>query len=307
MNKKFTAFFTERGMTVTKNSAYGIVKGYEVNAVIFNMNALPLQMHFSFYANDGQKRNMETALRECAIKYCQFTFTLYGLAISLNDLTANKLLKRLPELTEKIIGIIENNGGLSSEYCPVCGNTFGENKKACTIDGATICIDAECVERINAVIEAENKDFADAPNNYLRGFLGALIGGLAGAAVAALLYYVGFYSSVAAVVSAWLGVFLYKKFHGKPNKMMIVIVTATTVVCMALSVFLIYLAASGIAASQLGLSLSAWDAFRIAMYDEEVSHAFYTDLAMVLLFSAIGVGLQIFWMAQSIKRKKTIK
>lgn len=310
MNKKYSAFFAEQGMTVNGNRAYGIVRGYEMNAAlvgVYTNNGSPLQLHISFYATDEQKRKMEAALRNAAIKFCKFGFTAYGLAIGLNDMTLGRLLKRMPQLLDTFFGILTENGALTSEYCPVCGNPFGESKKQCTIDGYTIYIDAECVDNINAVIEAENKDFNEAPNHYLRGFLGALIGGLAGAAVAVVLYAVGFISSIAAVVSVVFGTFLYKKFHGKPNKMMLVIVAATTVVCMALSVFLIYLTASGIAAQQEGLNISAMEAFKIVMADSEVSRAFYADLAMVLLFSAIGIGIQIAYTARAIKRQGTIK
>ena len=84
---------------------------------------------------------------------------------------------------------------------------------------------------------------------------------------------------------------------------MIVIVAVTTVVCMALSVFLIYLVASGIAAAEQGLSLPAIEAFKIVMADEEGARLFYTDLGMVLLFSAIGIGCQIAYLVKSIQRQ----
>lgn len=307
MNKKFAAFFAEQGMTIDGNHAYGIVKGYETNALLVNMNyTAPLRLHFSFYATDEQKRNIEDDLRAATVKHCQFRFTPYGLVFDLTDMTLSRLCKRLPELYDTFLRILSENGALSAEYCPVCGKSFAANKQTCHIDGFTIHIDAECVQNINAVIEAENKDFREAPNNYLRGFAGALIGGIAGALVAILLYWVGFYSSVAAVVSVIVGTFLYKRFHGKPNKMMLVIVSATTVICMVLSVFLIYYVASGIAARDNGLTISTMEAFKIVMADADVFRSFVIDLVMVLLFSAIGIGVQIYYAARSIKRKKTI-
>ncbi|MDE7464633.1 MAG: hypothetical protein K2M48_06345, partial [Clostridiales bacterium] len=159
---------------------------------------------------------------------------------------------------------------------------------------------------INAVIAAENKDFAEAPNNYLKGFLGALIGGLAGVGVAVLLYVAGFVSSISAVVSIVVGTLLYRKFHGKPNKMMIVIVALTTIVLMAATVPAIYIIASGVSASKAGSSMSAIEAFAYFMEDPQYAGWFYGDLALVLLFSVVGIVFQIFVLARQIKRQKMI-
>lgn len=350
MNKKFAEFFMSQGMTVNGNSAYGIVRGYETNAAFVQMNSsAPLQLHISFYSTDEQKRYIEGGLRSAQLKYVQYRFTPYGLAIGLTDLTFNTLAKKLPVLFDTFYGIIAQCGGTTSEHCPVCGELYDNpppqinnptvqdgtatapdttaqdasavtqdtvtdnppppaaGKKQCFIDGYTMHLHPACVANINAVIEAENKDFANAPNNYLRGFLGALIGGVVGAVIAIVLNLVGFISSIAAVVSVVLGCFLYQKFHGKPNKMMLVIVSITTVVCMVLSVFAIYVVVAGVAAIQEGVNISAMEAFTICMQAPEFARMFYLDLALILVFSAIGIGVQIAAAAKSIKRKGTIK
>lgn len=308
MNKKFVAFFTGYGMTVKKNFAYGKIENYETNAVITALDTVaPVRLHISFYATDEQKRAIEAGIRNLALKYFKMMFTPYGITLGFNDITTNKLLKRLPAVLNTIFGILKENGALNSEYCPVCGNRIDEaNSKKCNIDGFTIQIENDCVEKINSVISAENQDFANAPNNYLQGFCGALLGGLAGVVISILLNLIGFVSAISAVVSILAGSYLYQKFHGKPNKMMIVIVSVTTLVLMAASIPVIYIIAAGIAANSEGLSYTAIEAFRICMLNDEFATYFYTDLALVLVFSAIGIGLEIFTLAKQIKRKKNI-
>lgn len=309
MNKKFTAFFADNyGMEVGKNLAHGKIKGYEVNATVAMLdNVAPLKMHVSLYATDDQKRSIEAAIRNLALKFFRMMFTPYGLALGFNDITFNRLLKRLPDVLEKIFSILEENGALKSDCCPVCGNPLDEaNSKKCDIDGFSITIDNDCVKTINAVITEENKDFNNAPNNYFKGFLGAFIGGLAGVAVAVLLYIAGFVSSLSAIISIFLGTVLYKLFKGKPNKMMIVIVSLTTLVLMAATVPAIYITAASIAANEVGISMSAIDAFRICMLDTEFSRMFYCDLGLIMLFSLLGTALQIFVLVRQIKRKKNI-
>lgn len=309
MNKKFAAFLTQYGMNVNGNSAYGTVKGYETNVFIRTLdNYFPFRLHISCYTTDEQKRNIEAALRNAAVKYCKTQFTQYGLGVFLNDITSGRLLKRLPALFELIYGILTENGALGSAYCPVCGKELTDTAhKAYQIDGVTVTLEEECVNTINAVITAENQDFSQAPNNYLKGFCGALIGGIVGGGIAAALYFVGFVSAISAIVAVVLGAFLYEKFHGKPNKMMIVIVSCTTLVCMVLSIFVIYIVAAGIAANDAGLSMTAFEAFSYCMTYSEFKRAFYVDLALLVVFTAIGIGVEIFALLNKIKRKSAIR
>lgn len=249
---------------------------------------------------------MKNALDDAKIKRCQFHFTEYGLYVALTDFTLGKLIERLPSLFELFISTISNNGGLTRQYCPMCGKEFCDNKQELKLDGFSIGIDSDCKDSINAAIEAENKAFEEAPNNYLKGLCGALVGGVIGIVVAIILFNMGFYSSIAAIVSIVVGTLLYKKFGGKPTKMMIVIVSMVTLVFMAISVFLCYFIDAGIAAKEVGLDISAFEAFKIIMDDEEIAGMFRVDMIMVLLFSIIGVVLESVYISKSLKRKQKI-
>lgn len=308
MNKKFADFFSSYGLVIKDNLAYGIINGYETNAKVNVLdNVSPLRMHISFYATDDQKRSVESAIRNLALKRFNMQFSPYGLSLGFNDITMNGLLKRLSDILNMIFGILSENKVLKSGFCPVCGNPINESdSKKCNIDGYTITIDNKCVETINSVINAENQDFYNAPNNYFKGFLGALIGGVVGAIVSILLNVLGFVSSLAAIISIVLGTFLYQKFHGKPNKVMIVIVSLTTLVLLAATIPVIYIAVAGIAANNEGLSISAIEAFKICMSNDEFSRLFYVDLALIVFFSAIGTVFEIFVLAKKIKRKTNI-
>ena len=308
MNKKVVKFFSSYGMSLNGKTMYVKINGYEANVQLSQFdNVSPLKIHVSFYATDEQKRTIETAIRNLALKFFRMTFTKYGISLGFNGMTLGGLLKRLPPVLEQIFGILSENGALPAEYCPVCGNLLEEGKfKTCQINGNTITIDNDCVDTINKVISAENADFNNAPNNCLRGFAGAVIGALAGVAVAVLLYIVGFVSSLSAVISIVLGSFLYQKFHGKPNKLMIIIVSVTTLVFLSATVPVVYIVAAGIVAKSEGLSYTAIEAFNICMKAPEFSRLFYADLALVVLFTALGMGLQIFTLVKKIKREKNI-
>lgn len=311
MNKKYTAFFTEKGLKVEGNKAYGKLNGYETN-VIYNVldSVSPVFLSIACYTTDEQKRTIEAQIRNAKIKFCRTAFTQYGLCVGLNGMTAASLLKRLPELFEFFYKTLENNGALKAEYCPVCGNKLSEDSfKTCTVDnGITVTIDNDCIENINSVIDAENKDFSQAPNNYLRGFLGALIGGIVGGLVAGALYAAGYISALSAFIALILGTFLYGKFGGKKTKMMVLIVSLTTVVCMLLAVFIIYLIATAVALNDYGVDMGAFSMlFYLLKNDPEVSRAFWLDIGLSLLFTVIGIGYEIFILLRSVKRPTHIK
>lgn len=306
MNKKLTAFLTERGLTVDKNSAYGVFGGFETNVQYRPMdNVTPLYLHFACYTTDEQKRAIQQELNSASIKYLKFAFSSYGLEVGLNDLTLGRLIKRLDEVLSKICSSLTNNGALGIGYCPVCGNVLNfDQSKKCTVDGLTVTIDDTCITNINNLITAENKDFAEAPNNYLRGFAGAVIGGLVGVVIAVGFYLAGFISAISAFVAILLGEFLYRKFGGKPNKMMVVILSVTTFVMMMLAVVGIYFVASAIEGAKYGYG--AFESFSIVMSDAEAQRVFTLDMILTVIFSALGCGYEIFMLLKRVKRKTNI-
>ena len=308
MNKKFRAFFEAYGMQTEKNRAYGIVRGYEMNALFRPLAfAAPLRIHISCHMSDEQKANALAALQRAAVPFVSAQFTPYGLLLGMNDWTSGRLLKRLPAIMDLVFGILAEQGAAGADRCPLCGGLFERDAALHTIDGCALRLDDGCLSSVNAAIDAQNRDYEAAPNNYLQGFWGAFIGGLAGIVCAIVLYFVGFISAISSVVAVSLGAFLYQKFHGKPNIGMLVIVSLTSIVMMGLSIFLIYLIAAGVAANAAGFTIGAMDALRVAMADDEFKRYFYTDLILTLLFSLLGTGLVAAELFIKFRRPKNIR
>lgn len=322
MNGKIKAFYECQGMAVNGNKAYGIVRGYETSANVDNSgfqntqgNAdFPYKLFVAFFATSEQKTQMETTFRNAALKFFKYKTTECGMQFSFTGWTIGNIVKRLPEIFDLIYNTISENGGKTSEFCPYCGDELVEGEyKRCYIDGNNVNVEFKCVDKINEIINAENAEFNAAPNNVLRGTAGALIGGVVGAGVAVLLLYLGYVAFISAVVSVLLGCFLYQKFGGKPNWIMLVIVCVVTMVFMALAVVGTYVVISGIetnnylASQGINETISAFEAFSLLMEDEEVSSAFYSDLFMSLLFAVIGMVIEIVYVARSIKRKSAVQ
>ena len=88
MNSKIKAILTEKGMTVKGNLAYGIVCGYETNAVMNpTTNDGFFKMHVASYTTDEQKREIDAGLQNLGIKRLTYSFTPYGILFGLTAVT----------------------------------------------------------------------------------------------------------------------------------------------------------------------------------------------------------------------------
>lgn len=304
MNGKIKNELVRLGLNGDNNRYYGALFGYETNVY---MNLYGLFVNVSMYKTVEQQNEIQHDLLVMKTKFINWQWNSYGITLLITDWTQNTMLKKLESLLKSIYEIFAKHGALGVGYCPVCGKEldFSDAKK-CLIEGNTVSIDNECVNRINAVISTENQQFDEAPNNYLRGFLGALVGGIAGAVVGIILNLIGIVSAISSFVAFFVGILLYKKFGGKPNAMMLVIVTATTFVCMILSVLSIYLVAAAVALAEEGLEMSVFGALKLALQDEEFARYFWSDIALTVLFTIVGCVFEIINNARKIKRQKNI-
>ena len=89
---------------------------------------------------------------------------------------------------------------------------------------------------------------------------------------------------------------------------MIVIVTITSLICVVSSMFVIYIILSAQAAKEAGLIMTGLEAFTYLMNNvEEFRKAFFSDLAMSILFAVVGVILEIAVEVRKLKRPGKIK
>lgn len=310
MNKSVARFLTEQGMTVSGNTAYGEIGGYEVNASLHTMTggSTPLHMHFSCFTTPEQKDAIEEAFAVAGLfGIALLDWTPCGVFIGSRMPTLKKFAQSLADALRQLPQILSANGALGLGYCPACGKPLSEESTVCHPGGMQIKMDCACMDEINAAIRNENQTFRDAPNHYLRGFGGAALGGLVGALVAYVLFQIGFISALSVFVAFALGAFLYQKFGGKPNKGMILIVSLTSFVFMIGAVFGVYLVAISNILAEQGLDMTAIEAFRQLMEDSEFSRGFLTDLWLTVLFSVVGVVGEVIMLVRKIKRPTEVR
>lgn len=306
MNKKVISLLQQYGLTVTGNTAYGIMQGYETSLRSPSpMEQSAYYIHVNFYATDEKKQEIAAELGRTGIKLTA-TPSAYGLTICFPAAFAGTLVKNLPVLFDRLIALLKQNELPGADTCPYDGKPLIEaEKKRCSINGFYVTLNNDCVSSINQQIEEENRAFANAPNNYLQGICGALVGGVVGAALVIALYFMEYVASISAIIAVMLGAFLYRKFGGKPNAVMIVIVSVISLIFILIG----YYAAVIIdIISEFSLDFgSAVELLNLNLAENpEFSKLFYTNLALLLVFTALGIGVMIFSLVRQIKRPKNI-
>lgn len=309
MNKKIDTYFTNLGLKVTGNTAYGKFEGFEVNALVVPLDTVaPVKMHVALYAPVEVKAAIINELKALKFKWFVADADVYGISLGFNDaLTMGRLVDRMDDMLDKIFAVFKKHEAKGLGYCPVCGEELKEETKKCQIGFAQITMDISCVSDINKAITQDNEEFKNAPNNYLKGTIGALLGAFVGAVIFVVLFYFGIVSALTSLIAVLLGTYAYKKLGGKPNAMMIVIVTVISVVSMLLTITGIYVLAAEVLAPEFGFSSTGIQAFTDMMSVQEFSSEFATNFSMTAVFTALGVIFEVFQLSKSIKRQDTIK
>lgn len=308
MNKKINQFCEKYGLEVDKNTAYGKINGFEVNLFnnVYSRN-LPFVLQINFYASEQQKVDINAEIYKKKIKFLRAQCNPFGIEIGLNDMTLSKLMKRIDSVIEIIFQIISENGALGSNYCPVTGTELNnENVIVCDIDNVKVTLSQEGKNSINSEIEKENTKFENTPKNYLKGFGGIFIGTIVGVVIFIIVFFIGYISAWSSLIAIVLGTYLYKKFGGRPDKVMVLMSSLTTIVSFVLSVFLLYVSAASGLAIKDELNLTGINAFNHYIKDPEFAREFYTNLILTFVFTLIGTGIEVYYLLNSVKRKKSI-
>lgn len=309
MNKKLKNYFEGLGLKIDGNNAHGNLNGYEVSADVSMLDTVaPVKLHINLFANEEVKMQIMDEILALKYKHFIVNVDIYGFVLGFNDpLTVGKLLKRMPEMVNRIFEIFGKYETKGIGYCPVCGELLEEDSKQYKIEWALITLNNDCVKNINSVIEKDNMNFNKSPNNYLKGTLGACIGALVGIVAFVVIFFIGYISSLTSFIAILLGSYLYKKFGGKQNFVMIIIVATISIASMLLAVFGIYLLAAQTLAIMFDFTSVGIEAFKDMMTIEEFSKEFTSNLLMTLLYTLIGVGYEIYNLSKSIKRQGKIK
>ena len=269
-----------------KNVFYGVYRGYELTLAVNQQ----FFVHLNFFADGNVKaqavRVFHTASNQTMTNV---GVSVYGLAATVNGMTTNSIMKKITEKLDATIAYLNVNEAKGVGYCPCCGEEC-DLLKTIRVNDVYVSLDDKCYNEVAKVAAVEEQHYNAQPNNYLKGFLGALLGAGVGAAAWVALYYMGFLSALTAVLAVFLGNYFYVKFGGKANNVKNIIVAGVSLVVLVLACVGIYYVEVGsvIAANNLNMT-----PFELIFSDEELTGYFVYDMAMNVIFTIIGVVAQV--------------
>ena len=305
MANKYLKYFIDKDLTLVDSfTVEDELYGYRITA--FSGIGSNPSLHISFFATEMQHNALERTIKSVTYNRFSYNFDAFGLTLVFND-AINKLMSRIDEIIGPVFDALKANKVKGANYCPICGEELGDNTTKRKIGFYTVIFHPDCIDAANKRIDEENARFVEQPGNYGMGTLGAIIGGIAGLAVFIVLYLIGVIGALSAFVSVFVGEKMYKKFGGKQNIWMVVILSVTTVVFMLGGMFGTALIESGKIAADAGVSMSNMEAFRIIMTTEEGKEWFTFNMSMTALFTIVGITGEITRWAKMLKRPEKIK
>ena len=309
MNKHIINSLSQYKFTYDGSRGIGKIDGYEVNVIDPATGLGPIFL-FSTYLTQAQKNDFVMKINAHHFKLVQASSFDFGVSVLISAATSKGYEKKIQEVLPVILEALAELQAPKSNICPQSGETlYEEDSQVVTLDvtKAKIRLSNKAVEVVNSMIQKNNEVFADAPNNYLKGFLGVLIGAIAGALLAVLLSLVGFVTVFASLLSIFLGTFLYRKFGGKPDATMIVMSFLTTIVVLFLAIVLLYSAVAANAVREAGGNLGLFQSLAYCVDNSrEFKTSFFLDVFLNVVFVLIGEGVSIALLVRMIRRPKNL-
>lgn len=192
--------------------------------------------------------------------------------------TAKSFAEKIHTLLPELLSYLHNNGYENCcEISRAAGATVG-----CMTNGVPQLLAPDLFAEVSRKAEQNERVRAETPENIGRGILGALIGGVIGAAVIVLIGQLGYVAALSGVVLGYCTIGGYRRGAGKLSAVGI----AVSIVVMLLAVYLGNRVDIAIAAVQ-ELDLTFGQAFAW-MHELVDADAYMENLVTLYLFSALG-------------------
>ena len=278
INEKFGLIEKER------NVFYGEYKGYEITLHVVQQG---LELYLNCFAPQTVKVKACNIFIETVNKsLTNATLSPFGLHLITNGMTANSSIEKLEKKLEAVINYLNENDAKGVGFCMETGEeTF--YLETIKLNDVYVTLTKERVEKLNEEINKANEEFEQVPNNYFKGIVGAFIGVGIACIAWIVLYFLGFFSVITAVLAVFLGNYFYVKMGGKANNNKTIIVAIISLVMLLLTCLFLYLYYARIYMEMD--HITNLTPFEFIMSDVDMKAAFTSDMIMNAIFTVIGV------------------
>lgn len=310
MNKHVVNALSKYNFNFDGNYGYGFINDYEVNVLNIPANLGPI-FFISTFLSQSQKNDFMMKVNALNIKLVKANSFEYGVAVMVGSITGRAFEAKFEETMPKVFEILSYLEAPRKDICPQSGEMLQEYDSRTIVipdSNIKITLSNNAINTINSYIEKSNEDFVNMPNNYLKGLAGLAIGAIVGVVLMVGFWYLGYVTTLAPLVSIFLGVFLYKNFGGKQNWVMIAMSFVITLIFILGTFVLIYAISARNATLEAGYSfLNFFESLKFSLDNApEFKRFFFTDLLLNAIFILAAEGISIFSLVKSIKRPKNI-
>lgn len=315
MHKAIMAALQEYPFEYQLRTAYGFIDGYEVNYFVEAYYTNNIHCQFSFYTTLEKKRVVLNRLYHLNIKNVEYQENIYGIIYIIKSMTGlfnRKTTDIITIINSTMVEALREEKAFDMNYSPISGmemDQYNSKEVFLPITNFKVRLLNEEVAELNHTIDEANKNFDESPNHYGRGLFGVLLGTLVGLVLMFIFTLVfGMISAWAPIVAIFLGSFLYKKFGGKPDKVMIIMLIVVNLIAMMGFMFILYLLSSSLYASAAGYNPTSYiDALKYCCsFIEGFQQSFIRDMLITFIFCVVGFAANIYGLIKSVKRVQKI-
>lgn len=241
MNKVLNDFLNSHSFTNDpKTGFYGKLNGFQISGSVNQMTGSTCTVNV--HLNEGAAEKVAAWVEENKKKYgiLNPVYTTNSVSCMINPPFGP--VKKYIAFMEDITAFLKDV--TATDCCPFCGETLegSEDIRLVGTYGRMFHAHEHCFDEYTEQVKSGEIKEAQAPNNTLRGLLGAILGSLAGCIIWALMFlFTDYFVVIVAFLISMGAAFMWGKFGGKNNKTKIAVVWAVSIIMMLLTMLASYL------------------------------------------------------------------
>jgi len=249
---------------------------------------------------DGDDKN-EIIKKLDARKIKKYDWLSNGVRITFQEIIRPYSMKKIKELLDELVKYFSGKYPEQKILCQHCGEE-GETQ-IYSLNNVSLLICDNCYRQYSRDIEKENTDHKNTPNNYLLGFIGAVLFAIPGIIVTAFfLIYLQRLAAVSALVYIFLGMLGYKKFKGKISPVGAGVILVAGILMVGIGIIAAYCVLIFKELGQINFDLLV-----LVLREPEVQKEIFVNIIISYLVSAIYIGVQFYQLFKDWKSVKSIQ
>ena len=240
MNKIFNEFLKTNSLDYDpKKGFYGKLNGFQIsgNMDAFTGSNVTVNVHLTEEAAEKVSQWIESNKKKYGILNPAYSTNSVFCMINPPLGLVKKYIAFLQDITAFLAEVA------TPDCCPFCGETLegSEDVRLVGTYGRVFHAHEHCFDEYTEQVKSGEIKEAQAPNNTLRGLLGAILGSLAGCIIWALMFlFTDYFVVIVAFLISMGAAFMWGKFGGKNNKTKIAVVWVVTIVMILLAMLVAY-------------------------------------------------------------------